>query len=235
MVPQKAQSADSANVVWIPLMLRLQHGLLILSVLFLCVSGFALHFHDSRIGAWFIGLEGGFTARGMIHRVAALGLTAVLAWHFVYVVFTDAGHRELMRLLPRAKDLRDFVSQLKMNLGLASAAPSLDRYGYREKFQYWSVAILTIMMIATGFLLWFGSEAMRLFPKFVLDLIRIFHGSEATFALVAIFLWHVYNVHLAPGRVTGWETAITGRVALESVKRRHPAELERILKERNQP
>lgn len=235
MAAEKGNASGPEMVLWMPLALRLQHGVLVLSVLFLCLSGFVLHFHQSAVAAFFIRLEGGFAARGIIHRIAGIGMAVVVMWHFVYVVFTEEGHRQLMKLVPATKDLRDFAAQVRMNFGQDVAAPELDRFGFREKFQYWAVAFLTIMMIATGILLWFGSETMALFPKFVIDIIRIFHGSEATFAFVAIFLWHIYNVHASPGRVTLPGTALTGVVPLEAVRKLHPVEFERLRKEREQP
>lgn len=224
--PADARAGD--RLLWVPLILRLQHGLLVLSVLFLCLTGFALHFHENAVAQWIIALEGGFAARGLIHRVAAIAMVAVVLWHFVYVVFTDEGHSHLMRLLPRRKDWRDFLSQLRSNLSSGKGAPALDRYSFHEKFQYWAVAALTIAMILTGILLWFGSETMALFPKFIIDLIRILHGYEATFAFVALFLWHIYNVHASPGRVTDHATAFDGYVDAEKVRRLRPGEIDRM-------
>lgn len=189
---------------------RLQHLLLIVTMLALAVTGLALSFSETWIGTLLIRLEGGIEARGNIHRLAALVLGVLAVWHAWYVVFTEEGHQELMAIKPRLADLGEAIRSAKRSMGMEVPVGEMHKYSPSEKFQYWGVVIGTLVMGATGAVLWFRVLSMAVLPKWAIDLTLVIHGSNGLLAFLVLVLWHLYNVHLAPGRFPN-ATWLTGR------------------------
>ena len=84
-------SEESRKPVYVERMsvlFRMQHMLLIISLLVLAVTGFALMYHENRLAQALISLEGGVLYRGIIHRVAAVFLMAQLVYHAFYMLFS---------------------------------------------------------------------------------------------------------------------------------------------------
>ena len=101
----------------------------------------------------------------------------------------------------------------------------MDRYTWEEKVEYWSLVWGTIVMIATGFMLWNPIATARFLPGELIPAAQVVHGGEALLAILAVLVWHFYSVHLRHfnrsmftgehERGTRWSTE-------------HPLELERI-------
>ena len=208
---------------------RIQHIILFSSLIVLALTGLALRFHGNVIARMLIASEGGIEVRGLIHRMAATALLLVVAYHFVQVLFGERGHREFMSIMPRAGDFRNSWTALKYNLGISKEKPKYDRYTGLQKLQYWAVVVGVGIMILTGFLLWFPSQAMALMPKWLMDITLIIHGYQGTLVFVVLFLWHLYNVHIRFGKPFFNRTWLTGRIPLSELRELHPAEYERLL------
>lgn len=200
---------------------RVLHVLTIASMLVLLLTGIGLLFHDSWWAAWLIRLEGGMEARGYLHRASAVVLMLVAAWHACQVIFTRRGHEEFLRLLPGAKDARDFLQAMRFNAGRAERPPVFGKYSYTEKFQYNGVVVGTLLMIVTGLLLWFENVSMAVMPKWVIDVTLIVHGYDGVLAFIVLFLWHLYNVHLNPRVFPMDKVWITGKTTMKELRERH--------------
>ena len=217
---------------------RLQHLALMICILLLIVTGLSLRFADTGFGRTVIGLEGGIETRGQLHRLAAVGLMLLWAYHALYVVFTERGHGQLMAVMPRFQDLRDLLATLKLNLGMASTAPRFGRFDFRQKFQYWAVAFGVWSMILSGLVLWFENQSMAVLPKWSIDLTQILHSSEGLLIFVVLFLWHLYDAHLRPEVFPMDRTWLNGRLTRKELSERHPLEYERLfgaVEEGNEP
>ncbi len=205
---------------------RVQHLLLMLCVILLMISGLSLRYAGTWLGQAVISLEGGMQARGLLHRLSALGLVVVCLHHALYVVFTERGHGQLMALMPGRKDVSDFLAVLGRNLSGRNGEPRYGRYDFQQKFQYWAVTLGSVVMVATGFLLWCETETMAVMPKWVLDVTRAAHSGEGLMIFVVLFVWHLYDTHLRPGVFPMDWSWLTGRIAVEDLKRRHGLEHE---------
>ena len=84
-------------------------------------------------------------------------------------------------------------------------------------------------MLATGAALWFQVHATILFPRWVLDIIRVIHGFEAILAFLAIIIWHMYNVHLNPEVFPMNRVWLDGRMSLELFRHHHRLEFDRLV------
>ena len=129
--------------------------------------------------------------------------------------------------------MRDLIGAVKLNLGSAICGPRFGRFDFRQKFQYWAVAVGATMMTPTGLVLWFESESMAVMPKWVIDVTRVVHSGEGLLVFVVLFVWHLYDTHLRPGIFPMDGSWITGRITLEELKSRHPLEYERLAQEQD--
>lgn len=210
---------------------RIQHVILLVCLIILSLTGLALRFHSTWFGHLLMKIEGGEEVRGVIHRITAFIFMGFCLYHFFYAVFSKHGHQELMSLKPTGKDFKDFFNSVGFNLGLIKKRPQYDRFSYKEKFQYGGVAFGSILMIMTGIILWAGTSFMSLLPKWVLDLTLIIHGYEGVLLFIILFVWHIYNVHLSPEVFPMSKVWLTGKITVEEMKKNHPLEYERLIKE----
>ncbi|MDP3025353.1 MAG: cytochrome b/b6 domain-containing protein [candidate division Zixibacteria bacterium] len=206
---------------------RVQHFLLLVSFIILIVTGLALKFHDSWFGKLVITLEGGVIARGIFHRFAAVLLIFVAFYHFFYIIFTRYGHDEFLLVLPKFKDFKAAFQSVKFTLGLSAEHAEIDKYAPPDKFQYWAVVAGSFLMIITGLVLWYQTQAMLVLPKWAIDITRVVHSYQGVIIAVVILLWHLYIVHLNPKRFPMSRIWIDGKVSLEELKVEHPLEYER--------
>lgn len=211
---------------------RLQHFLLLSSCIILIVTGIPLKFPYSAWSALFFRLMGGVHGSGIIHRIGASGLIGVGVVHLGYITLTKEGRREFKELLPKPKDVLDVIRNVLYFVGLRKSGARFGRFSYIEKFDYWAVYWGMVVMITSGLMLWFETQAMSFLPKYALDMAREAHSDEALLATLAIIIWHFYNVHLSPGNFPMNMTFWTGRISKEKMISHHPLEYEKRLAER---
>ena len=208
---------------------RVQHAVLFTSFTILVITGFMLRFPD----AWWVrGIrslsDNVFDLRSWIHRIAGTFMVAVSFYHVYYVAFTHRG-RELFRgMVPTVGDIRDALAVLKYNMGLSSVKPRFGRFSYVEKSEYWALVWGTIVMAATGFIMWFDNTFIGLLTKLGYDVSRMIHYYEAWLATLAIIVWHFYYVIFNPDayplNLAFWKGTLTETEMAEE----HPLELDRI-------
>jgi cytochrome b subunit of formate dehydrogenase len=230
--PEKLSKVKEEQFLRLSLNLRLQHFVMLSSIVILIITGLPLKFHDAAISHVIITFFGGITNSAWIHRFGATGLIGVGLFHLLYTVFTVTGRRDFMLLLPKPQDLKDYVKQIKYFLGMTEEKAKFGRFSYIEKFDYWAVYWGMIIMIGSGLMLWFESFVMSFLPKFILDIAKEAHSDEAMLATLAIVIWHFYNVHLNPHKFPMSKTWITGKISKHEMMDEHSLEYEEILKTR---
>lgn len=213
--------------------LRLQHGLLLISVVVLLLTGLALLYSESWFGRALISLEGGFEARGWLHRAAAVLLILTALYHIFYIFFSRQGHEEFIQMLLRGRDFQDWMATLAYDLGRRETKPRLDRYSFREKLQYWAFVLFCLIMIFSGALLWAFPSLFGMLPKWTFDVSIAIHSGTGTLIVLVLTLWHLYIVHLAPGRFPMDGSFWHGRMSVERLKDEHPLEYERLVAQGN--
>jgi cytochrome b subunit of formate dehydrogenase len=150
------------------------------------------------------------------------------AWHVGYLAFTKPGRSLFRDLLPKWRDVTDPIGVLKYNLGLAPTKPAFGRFSYIEKAEYWALVWGTLLMGATGAILWFENASMGLFTKLGFDISRTIHFYEAILATLAIIVWHFYFVIFNPDIYPMNLAWLTGRMSEKEMLEEHPVELERL-------
>lgn len=222
---------ENGKVVRFSLNQRIQHLVLIVTMIILVVTGLALWCQDSWFGRLMIFLEGGIETRGTIHRISAIVLIGLCIYHLLYLLLIEEGHAQLMKIKPKVRDFSDLLNTVRFNLGNDRVKPKFGWFDFRQKFQYWGVMIGSAFMTLTGLILWFETQSMAIFPKWILDLTAVVHGYEGLLIFLVLFVWHLYNVHLSPDRFPMNQTWITGTITLDELKEHHPMEYERLMQE----
>ena len=196
---------------------RIQHVLLFVSFTLLAATGLPLKFHSTWWGPKFYALVGGITYAPIIHRISAVIMTVTFIYHAIYVLvafyryyivplkeegrltlWTFLGAFAEMPMVPNLTDIKELFRVLKYFLFITNERPSLVFHGLKEKFGYlavfWGIPVIGI----SGYFLWYKEYVTQFFSGNVLNFAYIAHSDEAFLASIVIFIWHLYNVHLAP-------------------------------------
>ena len=211
------------NEVW-------QHLFLTVTFILLVLSGFALRYDQSLLAKMFFGWEGGFAIRRLIHRVSAMLFCVTSLWHMVYL-FTARGRRFIRDMWPERSDFVFFWQQIRYNLGQAERPLTSGRFTYVEKAEYWALAWGTVVMVITGFMLWFDNWLSTIVPKGVLDVALTIHFWEAWLATLAILVWHMYSVMFSPEVYPMNPSWLTGRMPEDMYREIHPGHVDQAIKE----
>lgn len=233
-VKRLAKEKEKAAEYFLPrfsLMFRAQHAIMFVSVILLVITGLPVKFHQSDAARFFFSLTGGIQVTAFIHRIGAFGLGIVSAIHLFYIVFTKEGRGDFFQFIPTPKDVRDVIMNLKYFFGLSKAKPMFARFSYVEKFDYWAVYWGMVIMLGSGVLLTFETNAMNLLSKELIDIAKEMHSDEALLATLAIVIWHFYNVHFNPKKFPINMSFWTGKIRLDEIMEEHPLELKKLIQE----
>jgi cytochrome b subunit of formate dehydrogenase len=136
--------------------------------------------------------------RSLIHRSAAMIFLAAAVMHVVSLIVSRRLRQHWKALLPQRNDVREALAGFAHSLGLGPEAPVHSSYSYVEKAEYWALIWGTVVMAATGLMLWANNIALKLFPKIWLDVATLIHFYEAILAGGAIVIWHFYSTVFDP-------------------------------------
>jgi formate dehydrogenase gamma subunit len=211
--------ASGRLVLRMSLAQRWQHAVLALSFITLAVTGFALKFPDSGLAAMLGSSE---PVRRWIHRIAGLVLLLVGAWHLIYLLSSKDGRRLVRDLFPVKQDLADVWQAVLYLSGRSAEKPKIGRFGYAEKMEYWAVLWGTLIMGATGLMVWFKLDVTRFLPRWAVEVALTIHYYEAVLACLAIVVWHFYHVIFDPDIYPLNTACWNGRVSEEWQKHEHP-------------
>ena len=215
--------ADAGTVLRMSRSQRWQHAVLAASFMVLAITGFALKFPDSWL-ARALGSSEPF--RRWSHRIAGILLLAAGAYHLVYILATKPGRRLLKDLFPAKKDAADILGAVRYLAGLSREKPKIGRFGYAEKLEYWAVVWGTLIMGATGLMIWFKMDVTRFLPRWAVDVALTIHYYEAVLACLAIIVWHFYHVIFDPDVYPLNRACWDGKVSRHWQMEEHPLDRE---------
>lgn len=198
-----------------------QHTALMLTFIVLVVTGFALRFSEAWWVKFLFGWEGGFPVRGVIHRVAAVLFILSAVWHLIFLS-SKRGRTFLFDMRPLRKDFTQFLQMISYNLGIRKERPRFGRFSYVEKAEYWALVWGAVVMIVSGFFMWFDNIAVHWFPKGFLDVMLVVHYYEAWLATLAILIWHLYSTVFNPSVYPMNPSWLTGKMPVEVYRHEHP-------------
>jgi cytochrome b subunit of formate dehydrogenase len=138
-------------------------------------------------------------------------------------------------MIPTKKDFRDAIITLRYYLGLSEEQARFDRYEYRQKFEYWGLILGGLIMISTGFILYFPIFWTRFLSGEVIPAANVAHSSEGLLAFLIVIIWHIYNAHLNPDVFPFDSSIFTGKISEERMEKEHPLEYACLLTEDLEP
>ena len=209
---------------------RVQHLALFISFTILVITGFALKYPEAFWTSPMTDVPKGMVFRGLFHRLSGVAIIILGGYHLFYLLLTKRGRGILWDMVPTLKDGSDLWDTLKNNLFLNRPANAIqmDRFNFREKFEYLGMIWGTVVMTATGLILWFKTEWLMFFPLWTFDVARAIHFYEAILATLTILVWHFYAVVFNPDVYPMNWAWITGMMTEHEMRLEHGLELERL-------
>lgn len=203
---------------------RIIHLVFLISFSTLGLTGLVQKYSQSPISNGLINLMGGIESTRMIHHVAAVIMIAVSIVHVVDVLYRVMVLRVPLSMLPVIEDFKHLYIDVMYFLGRRKHRAYYGRYNYGEKVEYLAVVWGTVVMAITGFMMWNPIVSTRFLPGELIPAAKAAHGAEAVLAVVAIIIWHFYNVHIKHLN----KSIFTGKMTEEEMAEEHPAELEEL-------
>ncbi|MFH1383140.1 MAG: cytochrome b/b6 domain-containing protein [Chloroflexota bacterium] len=227
--------AESEYFVRFSLRRRIEHAALIVTFTTLVVTGLTQKFYTAGVAEWLILHLGGIETVRIIHRIFAAIFTLSVLYHLVSVTYDVLVRHSRLTMIPTRKDFADVLDYLKYTIGFRKEPPQYGRYNYRQTFEYWGMMFGSTIIIVTGFVLAFPIAVTRFLPGQVVVASVVFHGWEATLALLTILVWHVYEAFLKPGVFPGDFSIFTGKISKEEMLEEHGLEYAEIASEKLEP
>ena len=203
---------------------RIEHLVLILSFTTLAITGLVQKYPFNPVSLWVVSTLGGIEFTRIIHRIAAVVFVLQSVYHLVVAGYKLYVQRKQATMLPGLKDATDGIQHFLFNLGIRKERPKMGRYNFAEKVEYWAMLWGLVLMALTGFMLWNPIATSNILPGQFIPAAKVAHGAEAVLAVLAIILWHFYNVHIKMFN----KSMFTGQLTRHEMEEEHALELEQI-------
>lgn len=207
---------------------RIQHVLMFTSLMTLVLTGWPLKAAGVGPSRYLATALGGVENLAIIHRVAAVIMLIAAVYHLTYLTVLAARQRLQFDIVPGPQDLRDIAANIRYYLGLQPEPPRFGRFTYFEKFDYWAVFWGIAIIGGSGLVLWFPVKATMVLPSWVVNIAFIAHSDEALLALMYLFIFHFYMVHLRPAIFPMSWVWIEGKMSLTEYQHEHGRDFDRI-------
>lgn len=209
----------------------IQHGGLMVSFILLVITGLPLKFSAWGPSQWWIGVWGGIEITRSVHHFAAWMMGFVCLYHIGYLLYRLLILRKPfpVAMLPNWRDPVQYYHEMAYYFGLKKAKPEVDRFNWKEKFDYWAIFWGMPVMFVSGFIMMYPVWVTRFLPGWFVPAALVAHSDEAMLALVWIVLVHIFFNHFSPGVFPVNTSIFTGKVSRERYQREHSLEYERLL------
>jgi cytochrome b subunit of formate dehydrogenase len=218
----------SAYIVRFNLRQRIEHFVTMALFALLCLTGLPQKFFTAGWAQALVAFFGGFDMARWIHRICGIALAISTVVHFASAIAAMLSRKVGFTMMPTRKDFEDAVQQLRYYLGSTERQPLYDRYTYKEKFEYWGLVVGNVIMVVTGFILFFPVQVASLLPGELIPAAKVAHSNEGLMAFLVIAIWHIFNAHLNPDVFPFDASIFTGKVSRERYEHEHPLELARL-------
>lgn len=206
----------------------LEHWIHALAFIVLVATGLSQKFHEYGISQWIIMSIGGIDNVRIIHRYAGIFYTLLLLEHIAVNVSGVLFLKWRTTMIINRNDFIDLIQNLKYYLGITEHPAKCDRYDYKQKFEYWGVFISALIMVTTGFILWFPAMAARFFHGEFIPAAKVLHTNQALLIFFIITIWHIYTSIFSPDVFPVSKTMFHGKISKTQMIEKHPLEYERM-------
>lgn len=209
--------------------LRAEHWSVMLLFIALMITGIPQRYSDTAFSVWLVNSLGGIDLIRFIHRLTGILFALLAVWHLGRVILGVLIKKRTPHMIPTSKDFHDAANTVRYYLKLSEEYPKFDRFDFRQKFEYLGLVMGGMVMISTGFLLYFPLFFTKYLPAFLIPVAKTAHGYEAMLALSVILIWHMYGAHLSPEIFPFDKTIFTGKISRERMEKEHTLEYERLV------
>ena len=213
---------------------RFCHYLVMISFFGLVLTGMSLKFKTGYFAKLLIDSVGGVATAGLIHRVLAVISIIYYLLEFGYAVVYIIRRKGAVfgpdSIMFGKKDLHDMRDMFKWFFG-KGPRPQFNRFTYWEKFDYAALFAGTILIGASGLMLWFPEAVTRFLPGVALNVAYVIHSNEALLATGVIFIFvHFFSAHGRPEIFPAERNIFSGYNSVEEYIEERPLEYERRVK-----
>jgi formate dehydrogenase gamma subunit len=206
------------------LLQRIEHWVLVASFATLGLTGLVQRYASWGISNGVMNILGGVEPTRIIHRVAAIIFALEAVYHLVNEGYKIIVLRSKPGLLPSPQDVQDGIESVKYNVGITDDQPRMGRFNFGEKLEYWAMIWGTVVMGITGFMMWNPIATSKIMPGQIIPTAKVAHSLEAVLAVLALMIWHFYNVHIRHLN----KSMFTGKMTYHEMDEEHGGELDDI-------
>jgi len=218
------QTSETKTYTRFDALQRVQHIIFLVSFTLLGLTGLPQKYPLASFSIWFFNSIGGIEVSRWIHHTSAIVMMVISIVHVLDIAYRILVLRRPINMIPWIDDLQHVIHDVKYYLGLKKHKAYYGRYTYAEKMEYLALIWGTIVMGATGFMMWNPISTLRFLPGEAVPAAKAAHGGEALLAVLAIIVWHFYHVHIKHFN----KSMFTGMLTREEMEHEHPAELAMI-------
>ncbi len=201
------------------------HLIMLITFTGLVITGFPQKFPSAGWAKGIVLIFGGVSRMRFVHHLLGTIMAIQLVYHFLELLWFLWLRKLPPVLLPTLQDGKDFIQQIKYNLGMETHEPQYGRYSWPEKLEYLALVWGTFLMVATGVIMLYPVRFAQFVPGQFILAAKAAHGGEATLAALAIITWHSYFVHWKH-----WNTSMfTGKLPRELYIEEHPKEFAEMM------
>lgn len=205
-----------------------QHAVMIALFVLLLSTGMPQKWPHADVSRWIIDMLGGIFVTRWIHRVSGLLFTAMTIAHIVVATAQIVRRRMKPTMFLTLSDFTDAIDNIRYYLGARPSPPKFGRYDYRQKFEYWGLIFGSLIMVASGLVLYYPIVVSRILPAELIPAAKVMHSNEALLAMLIILVWHMYGAHLNPDVFPFDSSIFTGKISRERLAHEHPLEYEEM-------
>jgi cytochrome b subunit of formate dehydrogenase len=222
--PSETKPMNSATYTRFDISQRIQHIVFLISFTILGITGLAQKFSTALLSEWLIAALDGIEMTRIIHRSSSVVMMIVSIYHVFDLLYRIYVLRVKWTMLPLIEDIQHVFQDVAYYLGFRKHKAYYGHYNYAEKAEYLAVVWGTVIMALTGFMMWNPISTARSLPGEIIPAAKAAHGGEALLAVLAIILWHFYNVHIKQFN----KSMFNGKLTRQEMQHEHPAELASI-------
>jgi cytochrome b subunit of formate dehydrogenase len=212
---------------------RLFHLFLVVTFLIQSGTGFGRVYITTEFGRTLCSLFGGYETAIIIHFWTGVAMMIGFTIHVLYLL-KKIRRRDLINsvmgpdsLVPGPQDAQHLLQKIFWTFGIGRP-PTLDRWAYWEKFDYWAVFWGLPLLAITGIMLKFPLLTTAFLPGWILNIAALLHRAEAILAASFIFIVHFFIGHLRPASFPMNQAMFSGSVHLEEIEKEKPAWVKRL-------
>ena len=186
---------------------RWEHGLLILTVLLLLLTGLPQKYRATEWSHQLLSTPERVASLQQIHHITAIFLGVLAVYHLFNAFYLMFRRRLSADMFPNLQDVKDAWHTLLYLLFINKTRPSFGKYNFEQKVTYWFIFFGIAILGASGLVLRYPEIVTRFLPGGIIPAAKLAHSNEALVLAIFILIWHFYHVHIERLNLsifTGW-------------------------------